>query len=378
MKIREGRGDELERRLALTLVCCCVLASSTSARADEASLSWVRLDGAETCIAAPELARLVEARIGRAVLQPPTRADLSLEARVAPHRAGGWVAVVDVNDRAGRRLGRRELRVAAGSCSELDRPASLIISLIIDPNAAGPGLLQRGSLSPDAQRLLTQLDLPSADPDELLASLSFTPRPLARSSPSPAPHPGTGSTNSQPAKVGREAPPAKMVSVPEAEWRRLRSFAHAEEPRDSAGGLTPAWPGYALLGLGAAAVGATVYAVVRVDELETDPGLLEYRRAVNVESTNACVDAREGLTYGLSPNKVQHVADVCDEGQLMEVLLWVFAGTAVASSLTGGAWLLWIADDDSAKATDDPSRAALSLSPFSAASFNGVQLRLQL
>ena len=45
------------------------------------SLSWVRLPGAESCLAASELSTRVEAKLGRAVFVSPSVADLAIEAR---------------------------------------------------------------------------------------------------------------------------------------------------------------------------------------------------------------------------------------------------------------------------------------------------------
>src|SRR5262245_44107762 len=163
-----GRGTALITGLM-------VWALAEPALADEVALNWVRLDGAAECIDAPHMAKLVETRIGRAVLQTPARADLSIEAHVGPQPNGGYSAVIAVHARDGALIGQRELKVAAGDCSQLDQPASLIISLMVDPNAAGPGVMELGVLSPAAQRLVAQLELPSADPDALLASLDFSP-----------------------------------------------------------------------------------------------------------------------------------------------------------------------------------------------------------
>ena len=165
-----------------------------------------------------------------------------------------------VHDRRGQRLGQRELRVADGPCSQLDRPASLIISLIIDPNAAGPGLLEGGALSPDAQRLLAQLELPSADADELLASLDFIPQRRALR------QYGRRAPRGQPG----EADPAHSGdrSAASEDGQRARSrvapFASAQgttpdltEP-DATLEATPRWPGYALLGVAAVATATAV------------------------------------------------------------------------------------------------------------------------
>ena len=356
------------------------------AQAAEAALSWVRLDGAEGCISAPGLAKLVEERIGRPVLQPPARAEVSIEGRVGPHPDGGWLAIVDVGGRDGRLLGRRELRVKQGPCAALDRPVSLIISLIIDRDAAGPGLIDGGGLSQDAQHLLAQLDLPSADGDELLESLApLSPadsaRPFTLASHEPEPAAGGG-----PTAAPAPQPERKMVSVPEEEWRRLRSLAPEDEP-EARGDGTPAWPGYALLGLGAVSTGLTIYAVLRLDDVGEDPRLQEYGIAVGRElglgaspslPNNYCVAAERGFALDFSPGALREVQDLCSEGETLEVLGWVFAGTALASFATGAVWLLWIADDDDEESKRAARSGALSLQPWAGRDRGGMSLRLQL
>jgi hypothetical protein len=394
MEVRRTMGGRsILAWLGLALVAW--LFGQPAARADEAALSWVRLPGAEDCIAAPELARLVEERIGRPVLQAPSRADVSIEGRVGQD-GDGWLAVVDVSDRRGGHLGRRELRVSGEPCSALDRPAALIISVLIDREAAGPALLRGNELSPDAQRLLAQLNLPSAKPDEVLALIVGEPaRAATRAQPANAKR-----SASERARPSRKAPPAKTVSVPEAEWRRMQALA-AEASSDRAG--TPAWPGYALLGLSAAATGAAIYAFVRVGDLNDDPTLEHYRAQMaatlvvamfsdprggqlDTESmvleTDACDAAANGATFGLSGREIEHVNDVCGEGKLLEALSWVFVGTALASAATGGAWLLWVADDGAGDRRDTGRARAvspsLSLAPAVARDFAGLDMSLRL
>jgi hypothetical protein len=360
------------------------LAWQPGARADEASLSWVRLPGAEDCIGAAELAALVEERIGRPVLQAPSRAETSIEGRVAADGEDGWLAVIDVADRRGALVGRRELRVRGEPCSALDRPASLIISLLIDRNAAGPALIEGDTLSPDARRLLAQLNLPSAHPDEVLALLVGHEEIAA---PAPqfghASRAGTSAAAAAPAPP-RAAPAPKMVSVPEAEWRRMQALAVTEpepEPEPAADTGTPAWPGYALLGLGAVATGLTIYAVARIDELESNPTFQHYGDAVfreNPAATDICAEAESGAQYGLADGTPQAARDMCAEGQTLDVLVWVFAGSALASTVLGGAWLLWIADDDEAAARSPAQRAHVSLQPMATPDVAGLRLRARL
>jgi hypothetical protein len=370
------RGVGLRIVVGGTLLLAALLPAR--ARAVEAALSWVRLEGAATCIAAPALAKLVEERIGRPVLQPPARAEVSIEGRVSPHPDGGWLAIVDVGGADGRLLGRRELRVKDGPCSALDRPLSLIISLIIDRDAAGPGLIDGVGLSADAQQLLAQLDLPSADRDELLAQLAPLSPPASERLTLASDAQASG-VQRAPQTAAAQQPQRRMVRIPEAEWQRLKRL-QAEDERTGGSEGTPAWPGYALLGLGAVATGLAIYSNLRMRDVQNVPLWREYAVAVGATMpgfADICTAAEQDLRAGFDADDVGAVRDICDEGNTLEVLQWVFAGTALASFGVGAAWLLWIADDDDANASAART-PALSLQPALGRGFGGASLRLRL
>ena len=101
------------------------------------SLGWSRLPGAEACIGAQELARAVEALLGRAVFVSASEAALAVEGRIAPDASGGWRATLAISDDRGRRLGGRELPSPDASCRALDEPVARAFALISDPGAGG-------------------------------------------------------------------------------------------------------------------------------------------------------------------------------------------------------------------------------------------------
>ncbi len=109
--------------------------SADVAEAKTSSLSWVRLDGGEGCIAASALAAAVEERLGRKVFVSTADADLNIEGSVGPRAEGGFSATLRVTDREGAVLGRRDVSVD-GPCSDLDAKLGLVISVMIDPNAS--------------------------------------------------------------------------------------------------------------------------------------------------------------------------------------------------------------------------------------------------
>jgi hypothetical protein len=110
------------------------IALLASADGKTSSLSWVRLPGAESCVAGVELARTVEAKLGRPVFVPASSADVAVEGHVAPEPSGGFVATLALTSSTGAVLGRREL-TAKTSCREMDEALVLVLSLLIDPEA---------------------------------------------------------------------------------------------------------------------------------------------------------------------------------------------------------------------------------------------------
>lgn len=126
------------RTFALVVVASSV---AIAARAAEpapirASLAWARADGAESCIAAPELARAIEARLGYAVFGSPTSADVTLEGSIAPAAPGpGYRASFRVLDAKGAVLGERKVEGADPSCRALDDRAVLVASILVDDAA---------------------------------------------------------------------------------------------------------------------------------------------------------------------------------------------------------------------------------------------------
>lgn len=121
----------------------CALATPALSWAEEnaaprtASLSWVRLPGAESCIPTRELAQSVEAHLGRQLFLSASQGELSVEGRIGPSEASGeFEAVVVVSDSFGAILGQRELRSTNGDCVSLDEELSLVIAIMIDPEAA--------------------------------------------------------------------------------------------------------------------------------------------------------------------------------------------------------------------------------------------------
>jgi hypothetical protein len=112
---------------------------TTHARATEgaepAALNWVRAPRAGSCPGPGEVARAVEERLGRPALVPPGRAELTVEAFVAPLDAGGFGVTITLN-REIEGVGQRVLTDPDPDCRKVASAAALAIALMIDPEAA--------------------------------------------------------------------------------------------------------------------------------------------------------------------------------------------------------------------------------------------------
>lgn len=110
-------------------------AQPSDAKKRTSTLGWLRLGGAEGCVATQPLARAVEERLGRAVFVPPAVADVSVEGRIE-RKGKGFSATILLRDAEGRALGTRTLERSEAACEALTESLVLIIAVMIDPDAA--------------------------------------------------------------------------------------------------------------------------------------------------------------------------------------------------------------------------------------------------
>lgn len=155
--------------LAWSSALCVGRASAVEAPRGPA-LNWVRLPGAEACIAAPELAQRVEERLARAVFVVDSQALLTLDGVVQPS-GSGFTARIALSDRDGRMLGERTLQTAQPACRELDDALVLVIALTLSPERS---VLGQGGIALDetTDRMLHELfrhEPPVLDATELPA-----------------------------------------------------------------------------------------------------------------------------------------------------------------------------------------------------------------
>jgi len=167
----------------------------------EPGLNWVRLEGADDCLSAAQLADKVEVRVGRTLFVATTQAALFVDGTVrgAP-KADGTGRVFDiklqVSRPGGEVLGERELSIEGSTCSIIDDAVSLVIAVTLYPRSS---LVVTGiPLDPNTAASLTTLfgDEPT-DPDpsslpKATASTRVTPKAQARAESQEQQSNGTG------------------------------------------------------------------------------------------------------------------------------------------------------------------------------------------
>lgn len=137
---RTRPGRQPRPGLALLAFVMLPIVVPDPARADptaleSASLSWVRLPGAEDCAGAHTLARVIEHRLRRPVFVAAAEAHHLVEGYVRPHPQGGWQAHLSVRNDTGEVLGQRDLHVRGEDCTVLTEPLTLVIALTLYPDA---------------------------------------------------------------------------------------------------------------------------------------------------------------------------------------------------------------------------------------------------
>lgn len=102
-------------------------------------LEWVRSIGAESCVAAEDLRRLLAQVLGDDAA-PMTLGDSAIEGLVSPQtEPKGWVARVRIVSSDGAIIGQRELSTRQPLCSALTAPVLLVLQMLVDPKSADRG-----------------------------------------------------------------------------------------------------------------------------------------------------------------------------------------------------------------------------------------------
>lgn len=194
----EARCRAVDARASLVVrVAPAIIGQQKSKQAETSeprtsSLSWVRLEGAEICIASAALARAIEEQLDRHVFVSAADASLAVEGRV--ERADDrWRAVIAVVDGEGQSLGERTLESGEESCDQLGSMIAVAIALMIDPLTApdpDPGPDPDPDPDPDPVVIIRRVEVPvPAEPDPgqawrfevdaaLVGSVGLVPTPM--------------------------------------------------------------------------------------------------------------------------------------------------------------------------------------------------------
>lgn len=153
---------------------------------------------------------------------------------------------------------------------------------------------------------------------------------------------------------GSESSIAAVLSPIGPAGAPIEAYEDAGEP---GGGHQLAWLGWTLVGVSAASLVGMGVSMAIITEIDQDPLKQQYSDAVKAGNDRAeamnlpdevfddiCVAARRGFGYDLGVEAAREVADKCNTADTMEVLQWVFLGTAVAAAGTG-LYLVLSADD---------------------------------
>ena len=148
------------------------------------------------------------------------------------------------------------------------------------------------------------------------------------------------------------------------------------------------WLGWTLIGVSAVSLVGMGLSMAVINDIDDDPGKTAYSDAVARGNDVAldmnqpeqviddvCVAARRGLDYTLEEGSARDVADKCDTAETMQVLQYVFLGTAVAAGATGLALVL--TEDDSPEDRGRARGRTLALRPHFGTDGGGVSATLR-
>jgi hypothetical protein len=151
-----------------------------------------------------------------------------------------------------------------------------------------------------------------------------------------------------------EAPPAETAS-----WQESDSEPVREKPARSLRRTV----GWSAIGVSGAFALATIYSWIRIARINNDSNYLAYRSAYRRGSSpDVCREARRGTLARMEPARANlelKARELCDEGDTLEALQYVFLSGTVLAGATGG-YLLWSASKGDASLSVSPSFNAYS------------------
>ncbi len=159
-------------------------------RPARATLSWIREPGAEECISAERLAKAMEEHLGYPAFAEG--GELVVQGTVArldaPTR---FQAEVELRDREGTLLGRREVETPGSTCGVLDEALVLVLALAIDTQLVS---LRAARTEPEPEPVMG----PTADPEPSRPEQTPAPPTVPDPEPKPRATPSAGAESKPP------------------------------------------------------------------------------------------------------------------------------------------------------------------------------------
>lgn len=141
--------------------------SSKKAIEGPIALHWARLSGAEDCVSGDALARAVEAKLQRSVFPAARDAVVLIEGYVVK-TPEGYRAELRMTQSDGTLIGSRTLTSAQPNCRELSETLSVVLAVMIDPDAA-----QRAARAPPQKRPEPRVEEASDEPRRKQSMLAY-------------------------------------------------------------------------------------------------------------------------------------------------------------------------------------------------------------
>lgn len=171
----------------------------------------------------------------------------------------------------------------------------------------------------------------------------------------------------EPASVNANLDSATGVAAQEGQGTATQTGEHWEVAPAEPDGHIPMWIPVTLFAVAGVSLGATIWSWVEISGIEDEPDYVAYSNALYnrakmndlpASTYDICGLAALGDAVEGDLKRLQTVQDLCDKADTLEVLQYVFLGTAVAAAGTGVALLLI---DQSA--SDTESAASFSVQP---------------
>jgi hypothetical protein len=130
-----------------------------------------------------------------------------------------------------------------------------------------------------------------------------------------------------------------------------------QNPEEPSGGRSLDWLGWTLVGVSGASLIGAIVSWTWIDSINNDPTYKEYRKLVGARTpavTDVCKEVNRFPYFqsetGGTPEekaKLKRVQDMCYQGDILEIVQWIFVGTAAAAATGAAVYFIVSRNDDS-------------------------------